>query len=86
MKNKTVLLVLIVLNVLVLLGQLVPDMAPPFARTVNIIFLVGSFCFSLRLCRVSKKVTTKKYQPRMTRISLIKFCGNSCHSWQNQLQ
>ncbi|NUY79944.1 hypothetical protein HUK80_03475 [Flavobacterium sp. MAH-1] len=45
MKNKTVLLVLIVLNVLVLLGQLVPDMTPPFARTVNIIFLIGSFLF-----------------------------------------
>ena len=45
MKNRSVLLVLIALNALVLLGQLVPDMAPPFARAVNIIFLICSFLF-----------------------------------------
>jgi hypothetical protein len=27
--------------VIVLLGQLCPEGAPPFARTVNIVFLVG---------------------------------------------
>ena len=36
------LIVLIVLNVIVLLGQVWPEGAPPFARTVNIIFLVLS--------------------------------------------
>ncbi len=45
MNNKTVLLVLIVLNILVLLGQLLRELAPPFGRAVNIIFLVCSFLF-----------------------------------------
>ncbi|WP_290838664.1 hypothetical protein [Flavobacterium sp.] len=45
MKNKSVLLVLIVLNALVLLGQLWPEGAPPFARVINIIFLICSFLF-----------------------------------------
>lgn len=37
--------VLIFLNAVVLLGQLWPAAAPPFARGVNIVFLVGSLAF-----------------------------------------
>lgn len=43
--NKTVLIILIVLNLVVLLGQLWPEGAPPFARTVNILFLICSLVF-----------------------------------------
>lgn len=39
-KTKRIgIIVLIVLNLVVLLGQIWPDGAPPFARIVNIIFL-----------------------------------------------
>lgn len=44
---RALLLVLILLNAVVLLGQLWPTGAPPFARIVNILFLVlslGVFC------------------------------------------
>lgn len=47
---RPLLLVLIVLNAVVLLGQLWPEGAPPFARAVNILFLllnVGVFCILL---------------------------------------
>ena len=43
---KPILLTLTVLNLIVLLGQLRPEGAPPFARVVNIVFLIGSLaCF-----------------------------------------
>lgn len=45
--SRPLLGVLIVLNAVVLLGQLRPAGAPPFARAVNILFLVmspGVFC------------------------------------------
>ena len=42
-KLRTPLLIaLIVVNLVVLLGQLWPEGAPPFARAVNIVFLVAS--------------------------------------------
>ena len=44
---KLVLIVLLVLNVVVLAGQVWPEGAPPFARTVNIVFLAGSLLFFL---------------------------------------
>jgi hypothetical membrane protein len=44
-RNKTILLLLIALNSVVLLGQIYPAGAPPFARVVNIIFLVLSLMF-----------------------------------------
>lgn len=34
--------VLLVLNAIVLLGQIWPEGAPPFARVVNIVFLIAS--------------------------------------------
>jgi len=45
MRNRGILAVLILLNLVVLLGQLWPEGAPPFARTVNIVFLVASLVF-----------------------------------------
>lgn len=42
---KFVTLVLLVLNGVVLLGQVWPDGAPPFARTVNIAWLVGNLAW-----------------------------------------
>ncbi len=43
--KKALLIILLLLNVIVLLGQIWPAGAPPFARVVNIIFLTGSFLF-----------------------------------------
>jgi hypothetical protein len=40
--KRIFLAILILLNLMVLLGQLWPEGAPPFAPTVNIIFLVLS--------------------------------------------
>lgn len=45
--RRILLIVLLVLNAVVLLGQLWPEGAPPFARTVNIIFLVGVMAYLL---------------------------------------
>ncbi|MEI6090757.1 MAG: hypothetical protein WCR42_09925 [bacterium] len=40
-----ILIVLIVLNIVVLIGQIIPENAPPFAGVVNIIFLASSFIY-----------------------------------------
>lgn len=45
MVNRALPAVLIVLNLVVLLGQIWPDGAPPFARAVNIVFLVLNLAF-----------------------------------------
>jgi hypothetical protein len=45
--RKAVIITLLILNAIVLLGQLWPEGAPPFARIVNILFLIGSFAFFL---------------------------------------
>lgn len=42
---RGVVVVLLVLNCVVLLGQLWPEGAPPFARVVNILFLVLSLLY-----------------------------------------
>jgi len=52
---KLFLIVLIVLNIMVLTGQLWPAGAPPFARVVNIAFLVLNLGFFIRLV-VGKKL------------------------------
>jgi len=49
--HRTILIVLIVLNLIVLLGQVWPEGAPPFARTVNILFLIGSLMFFISMLR-----------------------------------
>lgn len=51
MKKPVILLTLLALNGVVLLGQLWPEGAPPFARTVNILFLVGNLVFLARMLR-----------------------------------
>lgn len=43
--KRVLLVILIVFNTVVLLGQLWPEGAPPFARTINIIFLVGTLVY-----------------------------------------
>lgn len=45
MKKKPLLVILIALNAIVLLGQIWPDGAPPFARVVNILFLCMSMAW-----------------------------------------
>ena len=44
-QSKPLLIVLILVNAIVLLGQLWPEGAPPFARGVNIAFLVATLAF-----------------------------------------
>lgn len=45
-KNKKItLIILLILNIVVLIGQIWPEGAPPFARTVNITFLVLSMIY-----------------------------------------
>ncbi len=45
MKKTIILIVLVLLNCVVLLGQLWPEGVPPFATTVNIFFLLASLVF-----------------------------------------
>lgn len=45
MNKKPIIIILLILNIIVLLGQVWPEGAPPFARTVNIIFLAGSLLY-----------------------------------------
>lgn len=47
--TKTFLIVLLLLNSMVLLGQLWPEGAPPFARTANIVTLVLNLVFFMSL-------------------------------------
>lgn len=54
-KNKLLLVVLLILNAIVLLGQLWPEGAPPFARVVNIIFLALSLVFFVASFRNAKR-------------------------------
>ena len=42
MISRTVVMILLVANVLVLLGQIWPDGAPPFAHTVNVVTLAAN--------------------------------------------
>lgn len=42
MLPRPLVVLLLVVNVVVLLGQIWPEGAPPFARGVNIAFLVGT--------------------------------------------
>lgn len=45
--KKVAVIALLVLNAIVLLGQVWPEGAPPFARTVNLLFLAGNLVFLL---------------------------------------
>lgn len=53
LRSRALLAILIVLNAVVLLGQLWPAGAPPFARWVNIAFLVLSLGFFIATWRRS---------------------------------
>ena len=44
-RSKPLLITLILVNTIVLLGQLWPEGAPPFARGVNIAFLVVTLAY-----------------------------------------
>ena len=58
MRKSWPVILLIVLNAIVLLGQLWPEGAPPFARTVNIAFLLANLVF------LSLAVSDRKRRPR----------------------
>lgn len=47
--KKTGIILLLILNLVVLLGQIWPDGAPPFARTINIVFLILNLFFFVLL-------------------------------------
>lgn len=49
--RRAILLLLVLLNVVVLLGQLWPEGAPPFAPVVNILFLCGTLVYFLLALR-----------------------------------
>jgi len=49
MRKKPILILIVVLNCIVLLGQLWPEGAPPFARIVNIVTLVLNLIVLLTL-------------------------------------
>jgi len=61
MKRKTFLIVMIMLNAIVLLGQIWPEGAPAFARWVNIFFLIVSLMFFAGQVQNSNK--NRKIQP-----------------------
>ena len=48
---RSLVILLVVLNCVVLLGQIWPEGAPPFARVVNILFLVLSLVFFIAALR-----------------------------------
>lgn len=47
--RKIILVLLLILNFMVLSGQVWPEGAPPFAHTVNIITLCGNIIFIISL-------------------------------------
>jgi hypothetical protein len=56
-KSKVIILIiLIVFNIIVIMGQILPDDAPPFAGVVNMIFLISSFFyFTVSIMRTVEK-------------------------------
>ena len=54
-KTKRIgIIALLVLNLIVLLGQIWPEGAPPFAKYVNIVFLIVSLIFFMVLLAEKK--------------------------------
>ena len=51
MRSRWLIALLVVLNAVVLLGQLWPEGAPPFARTVNIAFVAINLGFLIASLR-----------------------------------
>ena len=58
--RPAVLIILVVLNCIVLLGQLWPEGAPPFARAVNILFLLLSLFYFLAATRVAFRSSDRR--------------------------
>jgi hypothetical protein len=54
-QKRWMIILLIVLNAIVLLGQIWPEGAPPFARSVNILTLVFNCIFLILLLGYSKR-------------------------------
>jgi len=50
-QRKIIAIILLILNAIVLLGQIWPEGVPPFAKTVNIITLSFNLIFFLSLFR-----------------------------------
>jgi len=46
--EKAFVIILIILNSIVLLGQIYPEGVPPFARIVNILFLILSLIYFIK--------------------------------------
>jgi hypothetical protein len=49
MKRPIILYILVLLNIMVLAGQIWPAGAPPFAGVVNIVFLLASLSYFIYL-------------------------------------
>ena len=49
--NRIFLIVLILLNIVVLMGQVWPEGAPPFAHKVNVLFLILSLLYFIMAIR-----------------------------------
>ena len=56
MKTRAIIPILLLLNIVVLVGQIWPEGAPPFARTVNIVFLATSLVYFVAALRGSKRL------------------------------
>ena len=53
--KRLLLIALIVVNAVVLLGQLWPEGSPPFAPYVNVAFLIVTFIYFVRQLLTAKK-------------------------------
>lgn len=51
MTKRTLLILIVILNAIVLLGQLWPEGAPPFARIFNIVTLIINLVFTAAIFR-----------------------------------
>ena len=62
--HPVVLIILVILNCVVLLGQLWPEGVPPFARAMNILFLLMSlFYFVAAMGAAFRKPGMSRQQP-----------------------
>ena len=54
MRRRWLVILLLILNAVVLLGQVWPEGAPPFARGVNIVCLAVNLVFLVTLLRAAR--------------------------------
>ena len=54
-QRKTIVTILLILNAIVLLGQIWPAGAPPFARIVNLLTLAANVIFFMVLWKDNKR-------------------------------